>query len=255
MKRKAAYTMVVVLIVTVAASIGIVYFPSMPCSGPDHIVVGPKVLGVRSGRTHAYIVHQNQRAVLIDAGSDKDAPAIVSVLKTLQIPEKNVDGILLTSGHKEHWAGAKRFPNAPVWVSKPDHALVRGKKKPKGAVAKYLARFSQHLKPPSKLRVILPGALINAGGFQFHAIKTPSRSAGSMMYACEQWLFSGSSMLVAKDELRPPPWYLKETKHDPHLVWLRLKPVEFNTILDAYGHVANDGRKLYEQWLCEKKND
>jgi glyoxylase-like metal-dependent hydrolase (beta-lactamase superfamily II) len=77
-----------------------------------------------------YAVADGGRVTLVDSGLTGEAPHIVSDLATVGIQPEQVEAVVLTHGHGDHFGGAEEVrttAGAHVHVHRADAALARGK--------------------------------------------------------------------------------------------------------------------------------
>jgi len=206
---------------------------------------GDEIVGVRAGDTLAYVLRRGDRVVLVDAGSEADAGALLAELTRMGKDATNVEVILLTCGRRAHFAGAAAFPRATVFVGQADHLLVRGEALPGGALPKLLARLSPRPPAPRRVRVVLAGTVLPVAGRRFEVIATPGHTRGSLMFLHANILFTGDSLLLDGDGLAIAPWYLSASTKDNRRSLTRLAPLPVLAIADGHnGYAADAGRRL-----------
>ncbi|MGL4522228.1 MAG: MBL fold metallo-hydrolase [Bacilli bacterium] len=133
---------------------------------------------------NCYVVEKRDRIFLIDTTLAMTAPQI---LRYLQKNEQVVTDILLTHAHMDHVGGLqtilKTFPNATVWISERDNALLQG---------------NTALKPEEGEKPIR-GGFLKEGYFHakcveddadlatyFTIIPTPGHTPGHVSFLCEE---------------------------------------------------------------------
>ncbi len=115
------------LLVLGAAGAGFM-FSQMPRPTEERIQVEPDVVGVLQKFAYVWIVRSPRGAVLIDSGPDLDPTAVLAELRAEKLGPADVQAVLLTHRHPDHWAGAHLFSNAKVYVGPGDASLVRGER-------------------------------------------------------------------------------------------------------------------------------
>src|ERR1051325_5436143 len=87
--------------------------------------VAPGVVTVKDGFVSAYLLDVGPgRVVLVDAGKDREARAILAALGRRGLSKESVAAIFLTHGHGDHTAGCRVFPAAAVYAMENEAALV-----------------------------------------------------------------------------------------------------------------------------------
>lgn len=225
----------------------------IPSPGPERIEINDHVVGVRAGYSYAYIVHRDGRAVLIDAGSDVEAGAIRAELSRLKIDSGNVEALLLTHAHGDHWGGASAFAHATAFIGEGDHLMLRGDRLPKAVLPKVSMRIGSRPPVHPVIRNVLPGMMLDLGGFQFEVIAVPGHTPGSVMYRLDDVLFTGDSLMIDGDEVDRAPRIFSDSAPDNARSLHRLESVPFTIIADGHVGVARDGRARYERWLSTQR--
>ncbi len=233
-----------------------------PAPGPERIDVNidfgdfgdfANIVGVRAGTSYAYIVHRDGRAVLVDAGSDTAAAAIRAELSRLEINLRDVEAILLTHAHGDHWGGVAAFAHAPAYIGKEDHLMLRGDRLPKAIVPKISMRLGKRPPVHPVIRNVLPGMALEVAGFHFEVIGVPGHTPGSVMYKLGGVLFTGDSLMIDGDEVDRAPGIFSDRPADNTRSLYRLQTVPFTVIADGHTGTARDGRARYERWLSAQR--
>jgi glyoxylase-like metal-dependent hydrolase (beta-lactamase superfamily II) len=166
----------------------------VPLPGPTAELAGGATLIVDS-YTSAYLVPTQQgRAVLIDAGMDKDAKAIAKVLAEKKV---TLEAILLTHGHPDHLGGAATLA-APLWAMPEEAGGIAGTTQYKGPLPKTMGVTPTGLKVARTLR---DGQILEVGVKQINAFLVPGHTAGSAAYFVDGALYLGDSVALRKDGL------------------------------------------------------
>jgi glyoxylase-like metal-dependent hydrolase (beta-lactamase superfamily II) len=119
------------------------------------------------------------KVVLVDAGRDESGKAILAALGKRGLTPASVSAILLTHGHPDHTAAAKLFPDAKVYASKSDVALVG-----------------------DKVKVTNPledNEVFDVGELHVESFATPGHTPGSVVYFIKGVLFFGDSAGASKN--------------------------------------------------------
>jgi glyoxylase-like metal-dependent hydrolase (beta-lactamase superfamily II) len=97
------------------------------------------------GVCNFYLVGQDGKLVLVDAGAPADWDLLVRTLPTLGRGLEDVDAVLITHAHSDHTGFAERArtsAHAPVWVHQDDADVAKGAspRKNDGKLSAYLLR-------------------------------------------------------------------------------------------------------------------
>lgn len=236
-------------LVGVVAAAGLYLWTLLPTPGAARQQVRDDVVGVLAGRAYAYLIWNADHVVLVDAGSDPTAAAIVRELAAIGRRPEQVEAILVTHGHFDHVSGIPRFVNARTCVCQGDHQLLRGDRLPSGLLPRLFGHLMpQHILPPH-VQALLAGTALTFGDLAFDVIATPGHTGGSCMYRLRDVLFSGDSLLNTGAEVGPPPWLFSDSPASNRRALARLEAVPFTTIADGHTGFSADGRDRYERWL------
>ncbi len=178
MKRVLKWIGVVVLLLVCAA--GAVWYSAFGNNSP--IVEGllaPGVETVKDGFVSAFLLDAGpNKVVLVDAGNDKSAQAILAALSRRGMSTASVSAILLTHGHADHTAACKQFPDAQVYALADEVALIGD-----------AAKVTHPLKD---------GEAFDIGELHVEVFATPGHTAGSAVYFARGVLFFGDSAGASK---------------------------------------------------------
>jgi glyoxylase-like metal-dependent hydrolase (beta-lactamase superfamily II) len=81
---------------------------------PDRADLGHNVTLVREGNVAVLVFDTNDGILLVDAGADPHAEAVVSLITDLEYTPDDVHTVLLTHDHPDHIGGLAAFPSAAV---------------------------------------------------------------------------------------------------------------------------------------------
>lgn len=133
--------------------------------------------------SNCYILNKDNRAVVIDPGFDD-----IELYNYLTNKELDVEAIILTHGHFDHWGGYKKlsklYPNAHTYASSLDYKWYEiGDNNPYG----YTPQFDFDLNKLKTIKLL---------GDTYKVIKTPGHSAGSVSLYNKLKLFSGDVLFM-----------------------------------------------------------
>lgn len=207
---------------------------------PPERTVAPYGIEVACSRgTLNYIVPVEGGVVLVDAGFEDDAEAILRVLAG-----REVLAVLLTHAHVDHRAGAHVF-DAPVYVGEGDLVWFDDAWQPR-AIGPALGRRIWGEPPtPKDLRAVRDGDTLEIGGVRFTAHSVPGHTPGSTAWQLKDVLFTGDALQSPHgDDLYPAPWTVTEDSRKAWRSLRRLLDVGFTTLLDGHYGRADDGKAL-----------
>ena len=167
------------------------------------------VLQIKDGFTSAFLLDAGPGiAVLIDAGSDREAAAIRSALAERNLRPENVVAILLSHGHGDHFGGVTAFPNAQVYAMAEDVALIEGREPRRSALGRLLGTQPTGIQVD---HVLSDGEALELGQLQVQVFAMPGHTAGSAAFLVDGVLYLGDSADSQTDgALRPAFWFVSE---------------------------------------------
>jgi len=115
---------------------------------------------------------------LIDAGNDRDAKAIRTVLARLGKRDREVRAIFITHAHDDHTSGLAAFPEAEAYAIEPDASLVRRQRDAVSA---------------SMTKEVRDGDRLDLHGTRVEVYAVPGHTKGSAAYMVRGVLFLGDA--------------------------------------------------------------
>ena len=132
-----------------------------------------------------------KKIAIIDSGLKSGRKVLLEMLKNIAVSAENVDLVLHTHGHVDHFSNSKIFKKAKLLMHKEDAKFVN-KKDMQLSCAEYF-EFEQVDWP--KVREI-EDKKIKIGDIKLEVLHTPGHSKGSVCFleAKRKWLFSGDTL-------------------------------------------------------------
>jgi hydroxyacylglutathione hydrolase len=209
--------------------------------GP-RVVAEPGVVGVEAGGAYAWIVRTPRAAVLVDAGLDAKGTAILAELRSEGVEPDEVQAVLITHGHPDHYAAASLFRKARILIGAADVAMLRGDTTHYAAFGKVMAAVMPLPPGPKVSAELRGGEQLDFDGARFTVIATPGHSPGSVMYLYKDVLFTGDSLMRKNDGVAIAPSLFSEDAAQNRLSLRQLEPLPFQTIADGHAGVTRDAR-------------
>lgn len=164
---------------------------------------------------------RDQRAILIDAGGDDAAIAILGELSEMGLGPSAVAAILLTHGHPDHTAAIARFPNAQVMALGAEVPLVEGRAGSRGPVTRLFPVSPTGINVAS---VLSDGGVVTLGGTRIRVYAVPGHTAGSAACLVDGVLFLGDSADVTiNGSLQGAPWIFSDSQAENRASLVRLE--------------------------------
>ncbi len=151
----------------------------------------------------AFIIEGVEGVVLIDAGMDPAAPAILSALDRRGYGAEDVHAIVFTHGHGDHIGGASMFPDAALYALGPDVDLAEGRRAPGNVMGKI-----REVEPTGLegVQALEDGQTIEITSVSIEVFAVPGHSLGSAALLCDGVLFLGdAAAATTEDQLAGPP--------------------------------------------------
>lgn len=168
------------------------------------VQVAEGVYRVSGGVTNMYLIGQDGKYTVVDAGAPKDWALLVASLASIGARPQDLDAVLITHAHPDHLGFAEQAraeAGAAVWIHQADAEAARtGKMSWKNeastfAYARYLelwktavsliSRGATKLIPVKEVSEFADGETIDVPGSP-RAVHTPGHTPGSSAIYCEQ---------------------------------------------------------------------
>lgn len=224
-------------------------YTRMPKPQADRVEADLDVVGVHSKGSFAWIVRTQAGALLIDAGHDPEATAILEELRRQNLGPEQVHTILLTHGHGDHVGGATKFPNARILVGPGESKLVRGEEGAKSAAAPVLEKLHPKVPRPTQVDELQGSETLDLDGAKVRVIHVPGHTAGSVMFLYDDLLFTGDSLLGKGAEVIGAPGPLSDDPEQSQKSLRQLMALPFTRIADGHSGVHADARQKLARLL------
>lgn len=249
MRRRRVVISASLVLVAILLAAGGYMAAVLPRPQGPRVEVAPGVVGVYDGFAYSYLVRRGDAVVLVDAGNDPKARAILAELGREGLDGHAVQAILLTHGHYDHWRGAEAFPGAPVYVAAADHPLVRRLVLPVAKLTQLSTRLVRPKPYAGTVHEVLPGQNLSLAGSDFVVVPLPGHTAGSVGYLWQDVLFVGDAVFGTRAGVRPPPWFISDDASESRRSLGRLATLPFTVLADGHVGVTHDAHARITAWL------
>lgn len=180
------------------------------------------------------------KITLIDSSHAKNSEMLEQHLKELSLSPKDIELILHTHGHTDHFSGNKIFPKAETWMSKYDGTRVNEKDE---HFTFYF--FSKEEFQPFIQDFFVQGQEFDLGAFNLKVLFTPGHTKGSVCFFDKEkkLLFSGDTVFdhaVGRTDL------VSGSKKDLINSIKSLQKPGFSMLLPGHGLVVKEKEKNQE---------
>ena len=248
MKKKILIGLGLLLLIPIAAVVAL-FATREPPDGP-RVQVEPGIVGVEAGGAYAWIVRTPHGAVLVDSGLDASGAAILRELKSQGVEPGQVQAVLLTHGHPDHYAAATLFPKADVCVGAADITMMHGDGRHYSTFGKVMSAVMPLPKGPDAVTPLRGGEQLEVDGARFTVIATPGHSPGSVMYLYKDVLFTGDSLMRKGDGVTIAPSLFSEDSAENRRSLKRLEPLSFDRIADGHAGVTLNAKVKLARFLA-----
>jgi hydroxyacylglutathione hydrolase len=248
MKKKILIGLGLLLLIPIAALVAL-FATREPPDGP-RVQVEPGIVGVEAGGAYAWIVRTPHGAVLVDSGLDASGAAILGELKSQGVEPGQVQAVLLTHGHPDHYAAATLFPKADVCVGADDITMMHGDGRHYSTFGKVMSAVMPLPKGPDAITPLRGGEQLQIDGARFVVIATPGHSPGSVMYLYKDVLFTGDSLMRKGDGVTIAPSLFSEDSAENRRSLRRLEPLSFEKIADGHAGVTLNAKVKLARFLA-----
>ena len=138
-------------------------------------------------QTNCYIVSQDNKCLIFDAGDSADF-----ILEKLLLQKLMPIAIFSTHGHFDHTLAVGEIQlsfDIPYFISKKDLFLLNRSKE----TADYFLKSKQIVIPPKNIKDLKDGKL-KVGDFEFEVIRTPGHTPGSTCFKFQDFVLTGDTL-------------------------------------------------------------
>ncbi len=158
--------------------------------------ISEKVIAVRSPASSFYGVTDGSQAILIDTGLNPRWAA--RGLERCGIPAQSVSHVFLTHSDSDHVGGLELFPDAAVYLSAREQAVIDGTVPRTFLFLRLRNRFDRRYLP------LEDETTVTAGPFRVRAIWTPGHTPGSTSFLVDgSALFTGDLLTLHRGQAHP----------------------------------------------------
>ena len=248
MKRKILIALACIVLLPLLAIVALFATREKP-DGP-RVEAAPGVVGIEAGGAYAWIVRTSNGAVLVDAGLDTTGAAIVAELKAEGVEPRQVQAVLITHGHPDHYAAARLFETATIAVGAGDLAMIRGDKTHYSTFGRIVGAVMPLPPAPLAITAVRGDEQLEFDGASFKVIATPGHSPGSVMYLYKDVLFTGDSLMRKNDGVAIVPALFSEDAGRNRDSLRALEPLTFDKIADGHAGVAFGAKQKLARLLA-----
>ncbi len=228
----AAAVIVIILIVAL-----IIFYPMLAMRPtPTDAIPGTNIFAIQNGRNAVYFVDTGEGYIMVDAGSH--AGALEADMAAVGISVEDVKWILLTHSDYDHVAGLALFPNAQIYMSEDELALING------TVNRNASGGNELPVVLERLELQRDGKVMILGGLEVQCWGSPGHTVGHMAYCVEGasgwYMFTGDAFMLSGGRPGVHPFSMDEAQAAKTIEALRDQISLSEFILTGhYGYYTN----------------
>jgi hydroxyacylglutathione hydrolase len=201
--------------------------------------VAPGIVAIDNQMVNFYILKSDKGLVAIDSGAKTNLT--LQEMKKAGFDPKRVIAVYLTHTDFDHTAGIALFPNAKIFISRPEESVINGKTPRSPLFTNKLARSYGFMED---------GQVTNIAGFTVQAILTPGHTLGSFCYLVNgKYLFTGDTFSLRNGSVITFPNFINM---DTELEKLSIKKLAalkgVEKVFTAHSGSTEDLEKAFKNW-------
>jgi glyoxylase-like metal-dependent hydrolase (beta-lactamase superfamily II) len=223
-------------------------YAKLPRASDPRIEAALTVVGVDTGGSYAWVMRTEHGAALVDCGADPRGAAILGELSKQGLKPADVHTVLLTHGHRDHWAACSLFPQAKVYVGPGELPYMRGEKK-YGSLASMGEYVFTGLTLPSGLTELKGDETLDVDGEALRVIAVPGHTPGSVVYLWRDLLFVGDALVRQGKGVATSPSFFSEDASQARASLEKLIALPFTRLADGHTGLTDDARQKLGRFL------
>ena len=203
------------------------------------LIPGTNIYAVLNDRNTVYFIKTDSGYILIDAGSS--ISQIESAIREAGINASSVNWIFLTHSDSDHTSALTLFPNAAIYMSSDEYALINGsvKRSPLGSNSLPAGINVDEMYTLSDgLELFLDQTTVKC-------ISAPGHTNGSMVYLIdEKFLFTGDAFKISNSKIDVHPFTMDAAQARKTIAQLN-EVINSSTLLLTSHYGYYDSRTIF----------
>ena len=202
---------------------------------------------VYENNCNTYLIH-GEVTILIDPGHSRHIPNLFHQMKGDGIPPEEIDLIILTHSHPDHFEGLEAFMNGPVKI-----AINREEERYLMESGKFLFEMMRQPMPEFRIDFYLKEGELRCGEEAFQLYQTPGHSPGSLSihWPERKVLFTGDLVFYGgigrTDFWEGNPKLIKESIE-------RMSRLDTELLLPGHGEMVMGKEKVLQNFEFIRQN-
>ena len=196
---------------------------------------------------NSYVIRKDL-TVLIDPGHSRHLGGILSQMEADGIPPEEIDLLLITHSHPDHFEGVEAFLDKPVKI-----AMAKDEEQYLMGSGRFLFEAMQQAMPKFRVDFYLKEGELHLGRETFEIFQTPGHSPGSLSiyWPDRKALFTGDTLFYGgigrTDFMEGNPKSLKESIE-------RMSRLETDLLLPGHGEIVSGREKVLQNFEFIRMN-